>query len=105
MTRLADSSARVESNFRAVVDAEECLACGDCLDRCPVGAIELERAATVDQERCIGCGLCATACPAEAIVLERVADVVPPLDYRELLTHIGEEKHRLEKFAQNLVPR
>jgi Pyruvate/2-oxoacid:ferredoxin oxidoreductase delta subunit len=104
MTRLADSSARVESNFRAVVDAAECLACGDCVDRCPVGAIELEQVASVHQERCIGCGLCATTCSAEAIVLERVAEVVPPLDYRELLTQIGEEKHRLEGFAQNLVP-
>jgi Pyruvate/2-oxoacid:ferredoxin oxidoreductase delta subunit len=104
MTRLADSSARVESNFRAVVTVEECLACGDCLDRCPMEAIELERVAYVDQDLCIGCGLCATTCSAEAMVLERVAEVVPPLDHRELLTHIGQEKHRLEAFAQNLVP-
>jgi Pyruvate/2-oxoacid:ferredoxin oxidoreductase delta subunit len=104
MTRLTDSSARVESNFRALVDAEECLACGDCLDRCPVEAIELERVARVDQERCIGCGLCATTCSTGAMVLERVAEVVPPLDYRELITHIGQEKQRLEVFAQNLFP-
>jgi electron transport complex protein RnfB len=86
------------------VEIEECLACGDCLDRCPVEAIELNQVAHVDQDRCIGCGLCATTCSAEAIVLERVAEVVPPLDYRELLTHIGGEKHRLEAFAQNLYP-
>jgi len=104
MTRLADSSARVESNFRAVVDIEECLACGDCLDRCPVDAIEVDQVAHVNQDRCIGCGLCATSCSVEAIVLVRVAEVVPPLDYRELLTHIGEEKRRLEAFAPHLYP-
>jgi ferredoxin len=105
MTRLQDSSARIESNVRAVVDGEECLACGDCMDRCPVEAIELGDVAVVDQGRCIGCGLCATTCAAEAIVLERVAEVAPPVDYRELVTRIGEEKGRLEAFAENLYPR
>jgi ferredoxin len=104
MTRLADSSARVESNFRATVEVEECLACGDCLDRCPVEAIEVHQVAQVDQERCIGCGLCATTCSAEAIVLERVAEAIPPHDYRELVTRLGEEKHRLEAFAEKLYP-
>jgi Pyruvate/2-oxoacid:ferredoxin oxidoreductase delta subunit len=104
MTRLADSTARVESNFRAAVEVEECLACGDCVDRCPMEAIELLQVAQVDQERCIGCGLCATTCAAEAIVLERVAEVTPLHDYRELVTRLGEEKHRLEAFAENLYP-
>jgi ferredoxin len=104
MTRLEDSLARVESNVRARVDAEECLACGDCLHRCPVEAIQLEDVAFVNQERCIGCGLCATTCPAEAVALVRVAEIAPPADYRELITHIGEEKGRLEAFAANLHP-
>jgi Fe-S-cluster-containing hydrogenase component 2 len=104
MTRLEDSSARVESNVRAAVVVEECLACGDCVERCPVEAIALEDVALVSQERCIGCGLCATACPSEAIVLERVTEQAPPADLRELLTRIGGEKGRLEAFAENLYP-
>jgi len=104
MTRLEDSAARVESNFRAVVDADTCIACGDCLDRCPMDAITLGGVAEVNQARCIGCGLCATACPAEAIVLERVAEIHPPADYRELVTRLGKEKGRLGAFAENLYP-
>jgi Pyruvate/2-oxoacid:ferredoxin oxidoreductase delta subunit len=104
MTRLEGATARVESSFRALVAVDECLACGDCLDRCPMEAIELGDVAVVDGERCIGCGLCATTCPAQAVALERVADAAPPADYRELVTRIGAEKGRLEAFAQNLHP-
>lgn len=55
--------------FEAVVNEEECTACGECLDRCPVGAIEVEDNAVVDRDKCLGCGLCATTCPTEAISL------------------------------------
>jgi len=104
MTRLADSSARIESNFRAAVEVADCLACGDCVDRCPVEAIELRQVAWVDQDRCIGCGLCSTTCASEAIALERVAEAIPPHDHRELITRLAEEKHRLEVFVENLYP-
>jgi len=62
----------VISNYRAAVDAEACSGCGDCLERCQMGAIRMEEAggvARVRAERCIGCGLCVTTCPAEAIAL------------------------------------
>ncbi len=104
MTRLKDTTARVESNFRAVVDPEACAACGDCVDRCPMEAITVEDVAVVNSQRCIGCGLCATGCPAEAIVLERVAETPPPADYQTLVTRVGEEKGRLEVFATHLHP-
>jgi Pyruvate/2-oxoacid:ferredoxin oxidoreductase delta subunit len=55
--------------FEAVIDEEECTACEVCLDRCPVGAIEVEDTARVERDKCLGCGLCATTCPAEAIHL------------------------------------
>jgi electron transport complex protein RnfB len=104
MTRLKDSPARVEANFRATADAGLCQACGVCVDRCPMEAIDLGRVAVVDEDRCIGCGLCATTCSADAILLERVTETAPPADYRELVTRIGGEKGRLELFAENLHP-
>lgn len=55
--------------FEAVVDAESCTGCGDCLERCPVGAITLEDTARVDRGRCLGCGLCAGTCSGEAITV------------------------------------
>ena len=53
--------------FYAVVDEDICTGCGECAERCPVKAVEVDEVATVDGERCLGCGLCAGACPAGAI--------------------------------------
>ncbi|MBN2078804.1 MAG: 4Fe-4S binding protein [Spirochaetes bacterium] len=66
-------NAIAHSNYRAVVETDLCTACGVCLDRCQVRAIDMEDAALVN-ERCIGCGLCVTTCPTEAIRLVRRQD-------------------------------
>jgi electron transport complex protein RnfB len=66
--------------FEAVVDAEGCTACEVCLDRCPVGAIQVEDKALVDRDKCLGCGLCATTCPTEAIQLLLREDRQEPFD-------------------------
>ncbi|MBU4277761.1 MAG: 4Fe-4S dicluster domain-containing protein [Proteobacteria bacterium] len=61
------------SRFVAVVEAEECTACGACLERCYFSAISLGEQegapAMVDPERCMGCGLCLITCPTEALSL------------------------------------
>ena len=44
-----------------VIDADECIACGVCVDSCPAGVLELQDVATV------ACGACQDACPAGAI--------------------------------------
>ncbi|MBI9076245.1 MAG: 4Fe-4S binding protein [Desulfatibacillum sp.] len=69
----APASKVVNSHFVAVIDAEECVACGVCADeRCQVRAIEeCEDAYHVKPEACIGCGLCISTCPSEAISLLR----------------------------------
>ncbi|NLT37475.1 MAG: DUF362 domain-containing protein [Methanomassiliicoccus sp.] len=55
---------------RAQVVKERCKGCGQCLLRCPPGAIRLKgRKATVDPEKCIGCGECNVACRYGAIDL------------------------------------
>jgi ferredoxin len=60
------------SDFRAVVDADECAACGDCVSRCLFRALAIrDDACTVDAERCVGCGLCVSSCPTNALLLER----------------------------------
>lgn len=99
----------VSSNFRAVVAADACVACGACARRCPMEAIRLNdrgstrgrslRAdpgkrrprpkASIDYARCVGCGVCVAACPAGAIALERKGDAVPPVDTAELLERLA----------------
>uniref|UniRef100_UPI003FF04DB5 indolepyruvate ferredoxin oxidoreductase subunit alpha n=1 Tax=Collinsella sp. TaxID=1965294 RepID=UPI003FF04DB5 len=51
-----------------VIDADECIACGVCVDSCPAGVLELQDVATVaDEDSCVACGACQDACPAGAI--------------------------------------
>jgi electron transport complex protein RnfB len=73
------------ANYYAVIDAEICANCGDCIKRCQVHAIsEVEGVSVVDQAHCIGCGLCVTGCPNEAARLELKpkADIIdPPIDF------------------------
>jgi len=65
-------TAIAKADFRAVVDAELCIGCGDCMERCQFDALSLPDAVcVVDDARCVGCGLCATVCPTDALGLER----------------------------------
>ncbi len=73
------------ANYRAVIDADECLGCGTCMERCQVHAIsEQDGVAVVDPKRCIGCGLCVTGCPNDVarLQLKPEAEIVhPPTDF------------------------
>jgi heterodisulfide reductase subunit A-like polyferredoxin len=52
----------------AVVDAEKCHACGECVQSCPLDAITMkETVAYIDPEVCGDCGACVDVCPKEAI--------------------------------------
>lgn len=68
------------TNYLSEVIVEKCIACGTCVERCPMGAISLEETANVDPKLCIGCGVCANICPENAIrLLEGMRTVfVPP---------------------------
>jgi uncharacterized Fe-S center protein len=55
---------------RAKVIKESCKGCGQCIVRCPAGAIRVKgRKASIDPEKCVGCGECNVACPNASIDL------------------------------------
>jgi Pyruvate/2-oxoacid:ferredoxin oxidoreductase delta subunit len=56
--------------FEAVVNSDECVACEECVDRCPVKAIAIEETAVVNKSKCLGCGLCAGVCTENSITLQ-----------------------------------
>jgi len=72
------------ANYYTVIDAQECVGCGICRERCQVQAIsESDGVSVVDRKRCIGCGLCSTGCPNGVAKLKKKPDneiVNPPVD-------------------------
>ncbi len=90
-------TALARSDFRAVVDAELCIGCGDCVERCQFGALSIpDDVCQVDYTRCVGCGLCATVCPADALCLERRPEgETPPLptDNKEWMTWRAKDRN------------
>ncbi|MDI6754306.1 MAG: 4Fe-4S binding protein [Thermodesulfobacteriota bacterium] len=70
------------SRFQALVNAEECIGCQVCLDRCYFDAIVIEGQepkARINPEKCVGCSLCTVTCPAEAMAMKEVRppEVIP----------------------------
>jgi heterodisulfide reductase subunit A len=77
---------RVEA-ITAVCDERTCSACGNCVEACPFGAIELQqgkhgRVAYVNTAQCKGCGSCVAACPSGAMQQRGFSD-------RQVLSMIG----------------
>lgn len=55
----------------ATVDTEKCTGCGECVEVCPLDAIEVqEELAVVNEDECSDCGSCVDVCPSEAITVE-----------------------------------
>jgi len=46
--------------------SNECIQCGICAERCPVGAIDSENSNLIDKEKCITCCACIKNCPQNA---------------------------------------
>ncbi len=82
--RLDHKSSMDPSNYKVKVTQESCKACGLCIKRCPMDAIQLKvssvatnkfgKALVVDDDLCIGCGVCVHKCKSNSIILERVAE-------------------------------
>ena len=102
-TQLNHPHAFEPSRFAAIVNSDDCIACGLCADeRCPMQAIEIqEEAAFVHEEKCIGCGLCVSTCPTGAMGLtERKQIPSVPATTQDMAVKVLQEKGRLEAFMK-----
>ncbi len=59
------------SRFVISLDSAKCTLEKDCIEACPVDALEIiDEALVVDENECLGCGLCVPSCPKDALHLE-----------------------------------
>jgi electron transport complex protein RnfB len=87
----------VSSAYRAECDEQVCGACGDCVGRCQMEAIDLDQGfARINEDRCIGCGLCVTTCSTGAMHLVRKPEAEQPYVPRDII----ENTLRLAKNRQ-----
>lgn len=100
-------SFRFASNYSLRHDADACIGCGTCVERCNMSALTLaDGHITVNRDRCLGCGVCASACPGGAMHIHRKpgdALYTPPgRNLAELYEHLsglraaepaGEDRH------------
>ncbi|MCJ7704099.1 MAG: 4Fe-4S binding protein [Desulfobacterales bacterium] len=74
----------VPSGYVAQINETDCVACGDCVDACPFGALSLNGVAKLNWEKCMGCGVCVGKCPNKTVTLVRDERKGVPLDVRLL---------------------
>lgn len=105
ITELNNPNAVATSSYEAMVNDNDCDACGICAnERCPVGAIEIEETAFVKSDNCIGCGLCVTGCPSEAITLvKRKNPPEIPNNLKDMAYKIASEKGKLDNLMKLMM--
>lgn len=55
------------------IDIDNCIYCGMCSRKCPVGAITVsrnERTWSINRFRCVNCSYCVESCPKKCLVCE-----------------------------------
>ena len=85
-----------------MIDAEECIACGQCKSVCIRDNIEIDEVAYETGSNCFECGHCMAICPTKAITLKifkgrenRIAEYNPneiPVDYDDLLDFLKQRR-------------
>ncbi|UCD31350.1 MAG: 4Fe-4S binding protein [Desulfobacterales bacterium] len=87
------------SNYYAVINEDDCTACGTCEDRCQVDAITVdEDTAHIDNGRCIGCGLCVVSCDFDAIHMQEKDQAerwIPPENTFKTYLNIAKERGKI----------
>jgi ferredoxin len=98
LNNLDEPAKAVHTNYYAEVAADNCTACGICVERCQMQAIEVDDVAHVKKERCIGCGLCVTSCSFDAMhLIEKAPEErwTPPANTVETYINMARERGKI----------
>jgi ferredoxin len=74
------------SGYVSQGDPDLCIGCGECVEFCQFGALDLQEGASrVDWDACMGCGVCVDKCSQGALALVRDERKGTPLEMQSLL--------------------
>lgn len=59
----------LHASIKHNIDTDKCISCGNCINNCPVGAIDYNDngKAIIDEDKCISCSKCISACNFGAV--------------------------------------
>jgi Fe-S-cluster-containing hydrogenase component 2 len=85
----------VSSNYIAASNPDLCTECHDCVEACPIQAVDVnqDESISIDEKQCVGCGVCALACDSDAMrLVPRPQRVFHPEDtyQRVILQHLDQ---------------
>jgi uncharacterized Fe-S center protein len=55
------------TDITPIIEAEGCISCGVCVEKCDFGAIQMKETAEIDASKCVGCAGCIAVCPQSTI--------------------------------------
>jgi electron transfer flavoprotein alpha subunit len=89
--------------MRIYVIEDECIGCGDCIQICPVGIIELSNDVAAIGQGCNLCGMCVDVCPTQAIIIEKKVEVIRDNNYKGVWIFAEQRLNKLVPVSLELL--
>ena len=84
-------------------DADKCSLCGVCVEKCPFGALKMERRGVKVGDNCRMCGICVRQCPEDALCFEQRAGEVDKSKWQDFLIYVEQERGDIHPVAYELI--
>ena len=84
-------------------DMSLCNLCGKCIEKCPFGALKMEKNGITVNEKCRMCSVCVKTCPQKAIRFEQVARSVDKNKWWDILVYAEQENGDIHPVVYELI--
>lgn len=84
-------------------NAARCDLCGTCINKCPFGALSMEKNGIKVSEACRMCGVCVRNCSQKAISFEQKAGSADKSEWKDFLIYVEQERGDIHPVAYELI--
>ena len=84
-------------------DMSRCDLCGKCIEKCPFGALRMEKNGITVNEKCRMCSVCVKTCPQKAVHFEQAANSVDKSKWRDILVYAEQENGDIHPVVYELI--